>query len=294
MRIQGTPLAVIGDDSDTHRLVRESDPLPVGLFDGAKNPIGSLNGAINVHDADVHQEMVNKLFNEHTGIETTLTVAVVGGDVEWEISVADATGFSVGDSLHLNTGNEETTHPVITAISAATGPSVFTLDRRLDVSHDIGDAVELANVNMVSANGTMAAPIVYFVAPGAGEVWHLTRFLFEITHDTAGDLGKFGGATTLTNGFVVRTFVAGEYRTFSSWKRAGEIKRDMFDVDFDARSGGQGVYGTSGRGTFKKLGSVVRLDGDTGDRLEFVCQDTVLAQGNNTFTMKAQGHPEAS
>jgi len=293
VHIQGTPIAVIGSGaSGEHRLVREDEPFPVSLFDGLGNPISSLSGAINTHDVHVHRVIVNKYFALHTGIATTLAVALVGGQTEWQISVADATGFSVGDFIHLGVDPEEPTHFEVTAISAATGPSVFTFDRRIDGAWPIGCVVDQAVVNMVSLDGTMASPLVYWVAPEAGQVWHIQRILLELTHDSAGDLGNFGGIDALGNGFVIRGLRDGEYRTFSNWKRGSDFKTDMFDVEFDSRSGGQGEFGTSGRGTFLKTGSVVRLDGDTGDRLEIVCQDTVAGLGINSFTVKAQGHPE--
>lgn len=261
----------------------------VRLLDGYGAPISSLKGAIDIHDADVHNSVVNRIFHQHnTAIQTTLAAATAPGD--YQMTVVDPTGFNIGDSIHIDTTSFETTHPVITNIVG----SVFTLDRRLDVSHQIGDTITMAIINMASQAGTLAVPQEYAIWPEPGLVFHITRIIFSMTHTTAGDLGLFGNLTKLTNGVLVRARLDGIYYTFTNWKTNSDIKSDMFDVEFDTRSSGGGTYGTSGRGTFAKLGTVVRLDGDTDDRLEIYIQDdlTTGAPDLLTFTMKAQGHLE--
>ena len=105
--------------------------------------------------------------------------------------------------------------------------------------------------------------------------------------------GKFGDLAELINGVVLRgNFGDGQqYGTLTNWKRNGDIKTDMFDVEFDSRSTGGGSYGTSGRGTFKEAGAVVRLDGDDSDKVEVYIQDDLTALAS--FTMKFQGHLNA-
>jgi len=268
------------------------------MHDGFGNPLDAYYSAetgahvLSVHNADVHTKIVNKYFHQHTGLITTLAASVPAGGSAYEIDVLDATGFAVNDYLHMNSGSPETTHPMITAISAPTGPATFTLDRYLDIPHDIGDEVEKSIINMVSQDGTMAAPQEYWVGPEVGEVWHETRILFEMTHDSKGDLGTFGGIPALANGILFRARIDGQYGTFTNWKRMGDFKADMYNVEFDDRSGGQGLFGTSGRGTFTAAGAIVRLDGATGDRIELYVTDPVANPGINTFTMTAQGHQE--
>ena len=65
------------------------------------------------------------------------------------------------------------------------------------------------------------------------------------------------------------------------------MKLDMFDVDFDTRSGGGGTYGTSGRGSFTKMNSNLVLNGSTGDYLEVLIQDNLSTL--NSFSINAQG-----
>jgi len=262
----------------------------VKLLDGYGKPLGSLNGALNIHDADVHNTIINKFVHQHTNTVTTLATAVVGDGTEYMIDVADATGFAVNDYIHINTTTVETTHPKILAISAPTGPSTFTLDRRLDHAHLVGDTVTKSIINMAPLVGTLAAPQEYVTGPEVGEVWHLTRLLFSLTHGTAGDLGLFGNLPALTNGVVLRARINGQYATFTNWKTSADMKDDMYDVDFSFRSTGGGTYGTSGRGTFLNAGAVIRLDGTTGDQVEVYIQDNI--SGLLTFTMKLQGHRE--
>lgn len=251
---------------------------------GVIQPIGSLKGAIDIHDADVHNNIINRYLHQHTGTSSTLTVASSIGD--YQLTLASVVGFSVGDPIHINTTSVERTHPLITAIVGNT----LTLDRELDYAHSIGDTVEVTITDMASQIGTMATPEIYWAGPPAGEVWHITRLLFEMTHGTAGDLGLFGNLTALSNGVVLRVYVGGAYYTLTNWKDNSDMKVDMFDVEFDPRSGGGGSYGTTGRGTFIRTGAVLRLDGDLGDRFEVLVQDDITALVS--FTMKVQGHPE--
>lgn len=289
MAKNGTLLSVASSqEGAAPRIVTETEPLPIALFDGEGNPISSLKGAIDVHDADVHNSIVNKYVHQHTATQTTFAVASVEND--YQITVDDATGFAIGDYLHIDTTTIETTHPRITNIVG----NVFTLDRRLDVAHAIGDSVTKSIIDMARTGqvGTMASPQEYAAWPEAGQVWHITRILFSMVHGTAGDLGLFGNLAALTNGVLIRVRINGQYGTLTNWKTNSDIKTDMFDVEFDSRSGGQGNYGTSGRGSFNKAGAVLRLDSATNDQFEIYVQDDITALG--FFGMKVQGHLEGA
>lgn len=267
-----------------------SNALKVSLHDGYGNPIGSLSGALNIHDADVHNSVINDFAHQHTAIFTTLTANTLADGSQYQIQVLDATGFTVGDYLHINTTTVETTHPILLATTAATGPATFTLDRRLDKAHLIGDEVRKAIIDMSILVGTLASPQEYVFGPPAGEVWHITRLLLTMVLGTAGDLGLFGNLPALTNGLVLRAKVSGQYGTFTNWKTNGDIAGDMYDISFDARSGGGGSYGARGRGTFTNAGAVIRLDGTLGDRIEVYIQDDITSL--DSFDIKFQGHKE--
>lgn len=261
-------------------------PAPVSLQDGYGNQINSVGGAINVHQADVHNVVINQYIHQDTAVVTTIAVQTSIGDVSF--TVADSTGFVAGSFIHINTTTIETTHPEIISVVG----NVITVDRPLDRVHFVGDIIDKVFIDMAFAGqvGTLAAPQIYVGEPPPGEVWHITRLLFSMIHGTAGDLGLFGNLAALTNGVVIRSKVSGQFGTLTNWKINGDIKTDMYDVDFDPRSGGQGNFGTSGRGSFSRTGAVLRLDGNQGDQFQVLVQDDITDLG--FFAMKIQGHLE--
>lgn len=257
--------------------------IKVSLTDGNGSAIGSLGGAINVHDADVHNIPVNIYLHSHAVTSTTLAAAVTSQDTN--ITVVDPTGFIVGDQVKIENGITEHNLPEITAVNG----SVLTLDRPLDNNFSIGATVTEVESDM-SVLGSLSTPVSYILAPEAGQVWHIQRILLSMTHSTAGDLGLFGNLARLTNGVLLRANVGGQWATYTNWKTNADIKDDMYDVDFDARSTGGGTYGTTGRGSFNRVGVTIRLDGDAGDYVEVLIQDNLT--GLLTFRIKAQGHIE--
>ena len=267
MSKQGILISVAGDqEGATPKIVTKSDPLPIALF-------------------DIHHQIVNRLVHFHSAVATTVSTASAAND--YILAVADTTGFAVNDYIHINTTTLENTHPKITAITPGT-PGTFTLDRRLDGAHGIGDEVTKAIIDMSTTAGTLADPIEYSAWPAPGEIFHITRVIFSMFHGTAGDFGLFGNLAQLTNGVLIRVRQNGVYRTFTNWKNNADIKTDMYDVQFDSRSGGQGDYGTSGRLSFFKAGATIELNGNTDDRFEVYIQDDITGLG--FFGMKIQGH----
>lgn len=259
----------------------------VNIQDGYGNPISSLNGALDVHDADVHTIPFNEYFHRHTGISTTLSVASLANATS--ITVTSSTGMVVGDMLQISNGTIELTFPRITIITG----NVLTLDRPLNNAYAIGTIVDVVSINMRSVAGTLTAPISYRLTPNSNQTVHLVRYIFSMTHSTAGDLGLFGNITALTNGVTVRRYdgASGTYKTFTHWNSNADIKDDMYDLEFDTRSGGGGAYGTSGRGSIKDgTGAVPKLDGSVGDYMEILIQDDIT--GLVRFQIKGQGHIE--
>lgn len=256
--------------------------------DGYGNPIGSLKGAIDVHIADVHNIPVNDFFHRHTATQTTLTAATVSGDTQLE--VADSTGFVVGDLVHLGATNEylEPRHPIITDV-----PDINTivLDGPIHNIFAIGTPVIKAVANLASLNGTLAAPISYKYFTGISRVEHITRILISMTHDSLGADDLFGGITALLNGIHFRSSISGQFGVFTNWKSNGDIKLDMFDVEYSVKSG-PGDFGTNGRGSFSRIGVVVRLDSAQSDFIELLVQDVMVGTGLSDLRIKAQGHVE--
>jgi len=248
------------------------------------------NGALDVHIKDVHDTAISKYFHRHTGVSDTIAVASLKGDTA--ITVYDGTLFAVLDYLHIKDTIYESTFPQITAISGNT----LTLDRPLDNAYSIGDDVSIVIIDMNEV-GTLASPISFKFTPIVGETWHVVRIIFTMTHGTEGDLGLFGDISSLTNGVVLRVYnaSANQYATLAAWKNNGEIKDDMYFLDFDLRTatffGTGGTNGTTGKGDIKDgSGAVPKLNGTDGDYMELLIQDDLSSL--NTFRLKGQGHLE--
>lgn len=259
----------------------------VNLHDGLGNPIGSLSGALNIHNADVHRYIINSHFEQHTATTTTFAVAATAGDTS--ITLTSAAGFAIGDYVHLENGSFEPVHPKITNLVG----TVATLDRPIDYSYAIGDNIIKTLINMNVA-GTLASPQSFKLQPPTDQVWHIARILIEMTHATAGDNGLFGNLAALANGVVLRRHdgTTGQNNTFTIWKTNSDMVTDMYDVVYAARSGGGGAYGTNGRGTFTNAGAIVYLDGAAGDYVEILIQDNISTLAS--YKIKGQGHIEGA
>lgn len=260
-------------------------------YDGYGNPIGSLDGAINIHDADVHNRVVNTYIHQHTATTTTLTADVAANS--YILPVADLTGFNYGDALHINTTTVEPTHPIVVTGGTAlptTGAGTLYIDRRTDFAHLSGDIVTRSILDLSTTAGTLATPQEFWAGPEAGDIWHITSISLAMGHSSAGDLGTLGNiAGGVTNGIDVRARVNGNYGTLTNWKTNGDIDIDTGGVRFPVRSGGGGTYGTSATGPLKDAtGAVLRLDGNTSDRFEVFVQDDLTSLV--FFTMKIRGH----
>lgn len=248
--------------------------------------VNTYNGSINVHDADIHRKIVNEYFHNHTGVTDTLAVAVTAG--EYTITVTNGTLFTIGNYIQISNGLIEATFPQIKNIVG----NILTLDRPLDNGFAIGNNVEEVLVDM-NVLGTQLVPVSFKMIPNQNEKWHIVRFLLSITHPTAGDLGLFGDLPKLTYPVLLRQY-DGElntYVTFTAWNANSDIKDDVYDVDFNVRSGGGGTYGTTARGSLRTgTGAIARLDGSKGDYLEMLIQSDLTLL--TSFRFKAQGHLE--
>lgn len=236
---------------------------------------------LGVHTVNIHSIPVNQAFHMHTGVSSTIAVSDVAVD-DRTIEIADATLFLAGDKLQFNGG---LTIPYFSTIISKAA-NVLTLDTLVDAIITIGETVEVVETDM-AVTASAGSPAYYILEPPAGVIWKIHRIIITMSHGSSGDLGLFGNLTALTNGVVIRARLGGAYGTFSNWKTNGDIKKDMFDVDFDARSGGGGVAGTSGRGSFNRIGVEVELNGDLGDRLIIYVQDDLISL--NILEINGQG-----
>lgn len=253
--------------------------------------IQSFGGALNVHDTDLHDEMVNRhLINFDGSIESPNT-AITSGDVD--VLVDSTAGFGADDDIVIKdaSGNVIEQHFVITAIDVDVS---ITVDRPIDNDYTISASIEEVNHNL-NVDGTLASPVIFELGPPSDEVWHIERLLFSITDNTTGqcDDSKFGMISSLTNGLVFRENKnsGALLRTISIWKSNSQMKQDMFDV-LCSPSAPAGFEGLSGRFTIKNTGSIIKLDGSNGDKIELLVQDPLSS--TVTIHYKAQGHIEGT
>lgn len=270
--------SVIGDDDA--ELIKAV--LTAADLNGVYSSIGQFKGALNVHQSDVHQFSVNRHFTTPLGTTTTLSTASLSQDIA--IQVANTAGFAIGSTITINDVGEPN-GAIVTAVAAG-APGTLTLDRPLDNDHALGTVIALVSENIAALTGTLAAPVVYSVGPPPGEIWHILRIMISSTFGSAADDSKFGDMAALPIGMVLRQNLSTGHHTISNWKSNADMKRDMHDVPDNAKAGG-GLFGMSGRWTFKKTDFVPELIGDNGDTLEILSQDPLTL---TTFEVHAQGH----
>ena len=255
---------------------------PGGIVGNAGGPYATREGAPGAYVVDVQHQIVNELFHSHTGASTTVAIASDPGDVA--ITVASDAAFNVNDAVQINNGVIETTFPIITA---KPGGNVLQFDRPLDFGYGIGDEIETVHTNLKTTAGTLAAPISHIAKPEPGVIWHVRRILISMTHPSAATDDKFGDLAALTNGVVLRVRVNGQIGSFTNWKTNEDIILDMFDVRYSDKAG-PSLFGTSGRGSFDRIGATVELNGDTDDHFEILVQDDLTLL--SSFFVNAQGY----
>ncbi|MCK5608278.1 hypothetical protein KAR91_40730 [Candidatus Pacearchaeota archaeon] len=269
------------DDAELVKSLLTAQSVLSQLFEN----ISSYRGVLNVNSAWVHRKIVNETFHEHDSAQTTPSGSVSAGDTS--IVVNDATGFVAGDTIKLEEGSTQEIG-LITLTNVDLGTDTLTLDRPLGNDYTTAAIIEKVVANM-AVNGSLTVPVVFEIDVPPGTVWQITRLLISIVSTTAPDDGKFGGITALTNGVALRaTTAAGRTVVYGNWKTNGDMKLDMYDVDYSDRAPA-GNYGTSGRWTFTKSEVVAEIDGDADpvQKLDILIQDDLT--GLEDFKVKAQG-----
>lgn len=262
----------------------------VRLLDSDGNPINSLHGAINIHDADVHHEPMNHFFYKEF---ESYTLASPIASQDSQMVVTDATGILVGDYIHLtDTANNNHEHDLlrVTVVSGTT----ITFNRKVDKAYAVATSTVKRMTTNMNLSGTLALPQIFTVLPSPGEVWHITALDFAIIDNVEMDDAKFGGITELTNGVVIRQHdsVNNEYETFSAWRNNQSFALDGFDVDYPTKAPA-GSYGYRGSmDIHKQYGSIVRLANTDTETIamEVLIQDDLSTL--TSFRIKIHGHIE--
>lgn len=263
-------------------------PLVSRTYDGYGNPIGSLDGALDVHNADPHHIVYNQFLHYDTATVTTLSVATIVGATQ--ITLTSAVGFAVGDELKIENGTQEPTLPQIRTLVG----NVATLDRPLSVAHSIGSDVTKVYTNIAQAGLTTTAsassPVIFTSHIPAGTVVHITGMSVVMTDNSAMDFTTFGGIPALANGCALSAYSKGVFGMYTNWKRNLDISSDSFPVVYQSKVGG-GEYGLSASYNIKdSTEAIVYLDGTLGDRFQIIAQDDLTAL--TAFRVKLQGHYE--
>jgi hypothetical protein len=199
-------------------------------------------------------------------LETTLTLQSV--EDEYEFTVASVVGASIGNQLTIYsvTNNRVSTFTVLNIVG-----SLITVDSPIDYAYRIGDFAQFGNTNL-AVDGSIT-PVVFGVRnPTAKDIElsvDFTRMILSMQTTTLGNLNLFGNIPKLTKGLVCR-FVDGRRQNIFNVKDNREFDNLMFDFKFIPSQGGT-PDGLSGRFTFDKLGSVIRLK--PFEDLQFIVQD---------------------
>lgn len=259
------------------------------IVDGSGNVIASLDNALNVHRADVHDTIINRYLVNFTGTTSNLGAAASAGDTALTV-VSDA-GFAVGDWLRVTEGVIEETN--FLKVTAKPGANVLTLDRPIDNAYTTGTpaVVEIVEPNIATAVGSLNIPISFTLVPQADETFHILRLLLSAESSAESSVDEFLSLATLTNGVVVRVVNNGVTRILTNWKKDADLIEDMYDLE-QIEKPPAGKFGQRGRWTFKKVSSFVSLIGTTGDYLEVLVQNDLTGSTLDDFQIKAQGHLE--
>lgn len=271
------------DDAELVKSVLTGEDDLTGNFDN----VSTYRKSLNVNASYVHRKIVNETFHQHTGVSTNPSIAPNEGDTS--ITVVNATGFITGGEIKIEDsidgiGVQEIGILKITNVVG----SVITLDRPLGFDYTTLASIESVITNM-AVLGSLTSPEIFEIDPPVGTIWQFTRILFSILDGTAMGDGLFGGMDPLTNGVCLRaTTEAGRTVVFGNWKTNGDMKLDMYDVDYAAKPPAD-QFGLSARWTFTKAEVVAELSGDASpiQKLEILIQDDL--RDLVSFIMRGQG-----
>lgn len=198
------------------------------------------------------------------------------------IIVTDATGVNVGTYICI----QEAARAFQAQILSISGDTL-KLDTPLDYNFSTSASIENRSPDLdVDGSGS---PISAVLAPAPGVKWDVTRIIIVMRHSTAGADNLFGNLPSLTNGIVLRKS-DGIHHTIFNAKNNGQLAERMYDVEYKPAIG-TSDDATRARRSFNgqdKNGVVIRLDGDSNEKLEVLIQDNLT--GLNSFRIVAQGH----
>jgi hypothetical protein len=208
-----------------------------------------------------------------THAETTVAIETVIDT--YTVTVASATGISIGDYLVLFNPTERRFSQFF--VVGVTGP-LITLDSPLDFAYPVGSFVSAGTTNLNVDGST--TPVVFgvrgtTVPPESVPIeFDVTRLIFTCKTTNPVSLIEFGDLPKLLRGLQIRKR-DGVYQNIFNFKSNGELAGVCYDwTPYEATNPNQGQNGFVARITFggqSKMGVVVRLG--AGEDLENIVQD---------------------
>jgi len=262
----------------------------IWLHDGSGNAISSTLGTLDVHTQSVHYEIINMhAVKDEANTDTLDSNASVGDST---IEVSNSSQYAVGNHITIVEGTTAESDILRVQATDGTDPGTLTLDRPLENAFTTASTViSEVDRDLSNGNGTIAAPVVYQIAPPSDETWHIRAVILHIEDGTEPTIDKFGGIASLTNGIVIRQN-NGTKRNLAVIRRNGDMKEyfGAEHVSFIQKSGG-GDWATNGFWEFATHSrAIVRLVGATSDTLQIIIQDDLTDLSE--FEVIIQGHKE--
>ena len=240
-------------------------------------------GNVNNTDVSIQSSTSPFLIVKASTLDAETTITTTTAKDDYIINVANTTGFVIGKYLTIY--NIEANR-VFFANILAINTLAITLDTPIDFEFLSGSFVNVGSTNM-NVDGSITPKIFGIRNPNVQDValsYDITRIIFKCLTAATIDLSKFGDIIGgLTRGLVARK-VDGTYRNIFNVKTNAELKNLMYDFDIQLASGNQ-QDGFTGRFTFEKLGSVLRLE--QNEDLQFIVQDDL--SDLTEFNIIAQG-----
>ena len=261
------------------------------IVDGSGNVIGSLDNALDIHDADVHVTLINRHITNVTATTSTLASGASAGDTVITIQNADMGNFAVGDKITLSEGTTEEPDCVEITAKGAAPPNTLTLDRPIDNAYTTSATVTKVEENLV-ANGSLASPISFTVIPPSDETWHIVRIIGTMVMANDSSFNELCSIAAVANGINIRENDGGTWKTLANWKDDADIAESMFDLEPVAKAPA-GKSGQRFRWTFDKAKMIVKLEGANSDYFQVDIQDNITGGDCEVVHLMAQGHKEA-
>jgi hypothetical protein len=167
------------------------------IWEGTELPRTTVQGANFGHPEPHGEGLISVHMTRDTGVSSTIAVSVSKGDRD--ITLTDATGFAVGNKVQIlddgTFGNLEYDFFTIKAISVNT----LTLDRVVDLGHDIGEEVKVVSQSM-KVLGSAASPVTFCYTAPIDERVHIHSVHIVLSSSTEPSLERFGGIGSLAYG----------------------------------------------------------------------------------------------